>query len=932
MTTRKILKGAACAKKPHLLVDEMKARLLALPRSVAAIFLCCATLATTAKEFVWQGNNDSSWKNPASYANNAEEALPGENDKVVIPDGSSATVRDAEVSFVSGIGDIELYSRNTFTFDVSGDYTVNCPIHQPLSDITSKTRQVVIVKKGIGSIELAHVGGDSFTVGSNDQSYRASIRVEAGTLKLCQLADASTADLIFAIVSLEVYEGAKFYTAYNASTFVNGAVFSGGGMITNASPEAIRSLTCNYSTGSFSGTIAGNIALRPLYAEDTWLNLLSPYSTYTGDTTVYNGGRLGVMKFGRSGEPSSIGSGSKISVQRLGGTLLALGNATESTNKEIEFDNSTPSTLDAGAFGGVTFEGGWYYKSSSRMQHILNLTGSNTTECVIANSFTEPNLNGAYNYGTYIRKKGSGIWRMANHSSRANRGAIAVEDGTLRFDSVAEAGSVCSLGLATVLKEPASADAATASVDVPYAVCIGGESTEGTFEYTGSGDVDCSTRPIAVKGTGRLRNATDCGFRWQNVFGWGTGANSLTLDGDSLTAENVLDTVTNANGTLSIVKDGLGTWILDGDQTFSGKVAVKSGTLLVRRSKTHPTWFRFTVTGSAHETAAAAGIVSKSQSTSQQCMIEELAYYDAAGNRLNSGFTYVTGLNDITELEPGQVALDGGTRLSNSSRTPNKLCDGLIAGDGCHLASPSGCSGYFNIGSPSTWCRVVMRLADDAAEVTAYDFANYAGSGGGGNRGRSVETYRIETSVDGVTWTIATNVTGRIALGNVKEDGIKYSVNEWPNNGAWNSDGVLVSAAPAARPGKGYPLNTHIRDTPSVFDNVTTVSVAEGAVLRADVKDGGTVTLSGLTINPDDGVGTIDGFRIAERGTITLASNISGDSAKIQYTFQNVEGLANLANWDFAIAEGVFRRIHMSVDAATGAIHFSRPGMKVLIR
>ena len=198
--------------------------------------LACVGLVVTAgfaADFVWQGNDSSSWMNPGSYKDNDAEALPGADDTVTLPYGTSATVRDNEVSFVSNIGDIVLDSRNTMTFDVSGDHVVYCPIHQPTNDLSSKTRDVTIVKAGLGSLELASVGKIT-TAGSHEQAYRASMRVEAGVLKLNQSDDASVSGHIFDIVSLEVAAGATFWTAYGGSTFVNGSVFSGGGMVTNA--------------------------------------------------------------------------------------------------------------------------------------------------------------------------------------------------------------------------------------------------------------------------------------------------------------------------------------------------------------------------------------------------------------------------------------------------------------------------------------------------------------------------------------------------------------------------------------------------------------------------------------------------------------------------------------------------------------------------
>ena len=80
------------------------------------------------------------------------------------------------------------------------------------------------------------------------------------------------------------------------------------------------------------------------------------------------------------------------------------------------------------------------------------LTGANASECVIAGPIKKYMDNGTNCNWRFI-KKGSGVWRFSNVANTEMAGVIAVENGTLRYDSIADAGRVCSLGYSDQLFE-----------------------------------------------------------------------------------------------------------------------------------------------------------------------------------------------------------------------------------------------------------------------------------------------------------------------------------------------------------------------------------------------------------------------------------------------------------------------------------------------
>ena len=54
-------------------------------KKIMSVCLGMATMAALSAEFVWDGDDTSSWRDPASYKDNTAQALPGSSDTVVFP-------------------------------------------------------------------------------------------------------------------------------------------------------------------------------------------------------------------------------------------------------------------------------------------------------------------------------------------------------------------------------------------------------------------------------------------------------------------------------------------------------------------------------------------------------------------------------------------------------------------------------------------------------------------------------------------------------------------------------------------------------------------------------------------------------------------------------------------------------------------------------
>lgn len=905
----------------------------AKPALAAAMAICFAASARCA-DFTWKGDAASSWQSEGSYE---EGAVPKAGDRVTVPEGCTATVTDADVEFVSNLGDVVLVKRCELVFDVANDCKVECPIHQPEESMSSRTLNVTIVKRGAGAIELASRGKITSDVIESD--YRASIRVEEGALKLLQTENTAFNGHTAAIVSLYVGENAAFYTARNGTTRVFGSSFEGSGLVTNVNPtlsatESENPMFAMYmGTNTFAGTFGGNMNCMFTYSEgNTTTYLTGTNSTFTGIPIVYGHGVIGVSKFGMAGEPSSVGTHDTIEMRNKGNGIVYLGNGPETTDKDIML-GSTPfaNMLDAGANGGVTFTGTFRYSGSDRKQHMLELDGSNTVaECVLSGPFNEPVLSGEYDWSTYITKKGKGVWRMADNSSRRNRGAIAVEAGTLRFDSIAETNKVCSLGLANLLREcGVYANAAEAPL-VPYALLLGGSQEGATLEYTGSGEAYCRSRPIAVQGDATIRNATANGFDLAGVFGYGDGSKTLTLDGDVTSVTNRLSDITNGCGRLSIAKTGGGTWSIGGDLSFNGDVDVKEGTLIVRRDLPYYTWFRLNIKQNWQDylqNTAGWSLTSYGASNSRAVQLQEFGLFDGDGVRRNLNLS--TNNTDYAHLAENEVAFEAGIVASTQpGRCLANLFDGKAttasATFGCHMYSPltldsSRPTSYMRVADDTSWIRIVMRLADDTPEITRFDYSDCWGANRletqNQNLKNSMFAYSLEGSIDGEHWNELTNVE-ELATCNYTDH-------------SWTYGDAAISTAD--RPGAGFPIATRYHEgTMSVFEGVEQVSVAAGARLVADIRDGGMVTVKGLKLDPSAGVGAFEGVAFAAVGTLNIVNSAAALEASFTPGLVGCTDFGNIAKWSLRMDGEENGRFCFSVSG--GTIRVFRRGLTISFR
>ena len=887
----------------------MKQKSTDVMRSILCVCVALASFALLARStYVWNPNGSGGWQSSSQYVD-AGGATPTAHDVVQIPENATVEVStDADAAFVNTLDGVELTAASsTFVFNQPSDIQWQCAVFG----------QGAIIKRTAATVEfLPNTQTDvnaKFDNGYSAYCALGGMTIENGTLKLPQSGSGGT----YSFGPVTVDENATMVLIPDNRTQL--AALNGYGTVTNTASTgngyelqigyvAYADQTVSHFYGKLMGGIkwysTGTVYLHgtnSLFAGWTFMH----WGRYSEGDTKH--GHLYLTKFGRVGGESSIGANYRAAIEsRIGGAFHYLGTG-EDTNKSFSWSpyaTAVRSIMDAGATGGVTFSGSW--SQGGNIMACLSLTGSNTVPCVVTGKVTTPDA-----VTTYITKEGSGTWRFANDTNE-QKGAMAIKDGTFQFTSIAETNVPCALGLSTILHQPyiGSRDNSKA---VGYAFLLGGSGTFPTFEYMGGEPSTCSTRPLALTGTGGKLVSSGAGSElcFSDISSFDAGEKTLALGGDS-TEYNMVSNITSGSGSVAVTKEDSGRWIVAGANTLSGKLEVKEGTLEL--------WDRY-----AGESYPYYRLVIKNTRAGGNgySYVPEFALYDANGvNRVAALRVHEPdGINktqtveyqpiSISDLAPGEVFFHSANGnnvyhyTSYNNEGLDKLFDGTTSSKWRMCGTPY--SGGQPNGTAGRYMYVVMRLPADTPPILRYDISV-------GTLATAVSMIGVEASKDGITWI---DLTGDVST---------------PQSDDWLSGDEFVAGHPS-RPGAGLALNVPAApdaNGAAMLDNVTSIQVATGATL---VARGVAKTISNLTIDCSAGVGTLSGFDFAANGTVNLVNIPEGATdftVPADFDGFSSESLANLNAC--SVTENGTPAARWIVKIASDCIRVSKRGTCIIIR
>ncbi|MFZ2278158.1 MAG: autotransporter-associated beta strand repeat-containing protein [Prosthecobacter sp.] len=756
--------------------------------------------------------------------------------------------------------------------------------------------------------------------------------------------------------------------AYTGTTTINGGAVSIG--IVGGSTGSIGSGNIIINTGgtlfvSRSGSV--NLAQTISGAGGVTSNgntalTLSGTNTYTGVTRIIsNGGVVTVSDIKNGGVASSIGASSSaagnLSITNLG-TLKYVGTGA-STDRLFEVPTGTANpvaTIDASGSGALVFTNtGAMGFGSSTGARTLVLSGSNAQD----NTMTP--VIGDNSGATALTKSGTGKWVLAgnntytgvttisggvlqvgNGGTSGTLGSGAVTDnGNLTFNrsdsltvanAISGSGSVTQAGAGTTTLSGSNSYTGVTVINAGVVnvtfLANGGSNSNigassnvatnlvlngGTLKYTGGSAVSID-RLFSVGTSGGTLDSSGVVLSFTNTGSMGfngqSGARTLTLTGTN-GGGNVLAAVIGDNGgATSLIKSGTGTWMLTGNNTYTGLTTISGGTLILGN---------FGSSGSISGDIVDNGTLMLNN-TAGLTLSQTIS--GTGGVTVNAGSHTLSGTNTYT----GVTSIAGGLTLSVATLADGGVASnlGAASNSATNIVLNNGILKYTGAGSSTDRLFGIGTLGGtlNASGTGAVNFTNTGSMGFNSLTGaRTLTLTGTNTGANTLAAAIGDN-GGATSL-------TKSGVGTWVLTGTNNFTGTTTISTGVLQVGSGGTTGTlgsgAVTDNANLTfkrsDSVTISNSISGTgaltqagtgttILTGANSYAGVTTISAGTLQIGDGgtTGTLGSGTITNNGTliinrsnaITISGTMSGTGALIQNGTgtTTLSGLSN--NWGSA--------------------------------
>jgi autotransporter-associated beta strand protein len=548
---------------------------------------------------------------------------------------------------------------------------------------------LVNVVSGTGSLTKTGSANTSIWVSN---TYSGATVIEGGSVKL------DGAGMISSNSALRVDSGASFSITgfFTASNNVTVAGLTGAGIVQGAAGTLTVSKPTNTSD-VFTGSINGGIALTLAGSTQLWL---AGSNSYTGVTTV--GGADNILNLvhanglGSTVAGTTVGNGSVLRIQGTnnGGSGITVGAEALTIIGQGRGGNGGALRSVSGTNtwqGKVTLSGDARIGSAGGSFLTLDVASGNAVEAANFNLTTEGaghlQVNDAISLGTgSLTKLGTGSLILATANSYS--GGTTLSEGFLRLDNASAAGS----GSITQVTNNSTLQINTTGT-VANAMSIFNVRTMQT---------------VTLSGNKTLNNAT------------------YTVDAGTTTTES--GSLSGAGG---ITKQGTGTLIVTGNNSYTGAVAVDAGVLNLNSS----------VGGAAATTSSVSVANGATLLLSQSDQVSNTAAVTLSGGTIQraSGVSEVFGSLNLTASS--FLDFSGGTagtiEFSGISYTPSALL-------------------VLNIANFTQGNTLVFQTTSNLS-LSGFSFS---GSGGFGSSSFNGTTFTITAIPEPSTWLTATGLLG----------------------------------------------------------------------------------------------------------------------------------------------------------------------------
>jgi len=317
-------------------------------------------------------------------------------------------------------------------------------------------------------------------------------------------------------------------------------------------------LTISDGGGTYSGAISG---VGNLIKNGGSTQVLSGCnSDYDGSTTI-NGGWLQVNCLGNGGLASSIGDSSADAANLVIDSGLQYSGSGSTTDRQFTVGTSGAS-LSASGTGAVNFTSTAPITYTGTNARTLTLRGTNTDNNTLSALITNADTG-----VVRLTKTDGGTWVLGNENNTYS-GITRIDGGVLAVTKLADGLQPSSIG--------ASSGAATNLV-------IGNNST---LRYTGSTESSTNRQFTLSQGVTYIQSSGLGALKFTNIGGVvlsGAGERTIALGGTNTGDNTMGGTIADASATgrTTLAKNDSGTWILTGNNTYTGNTVINAGNLMI---------------------------------------------------------------------------------------------------------------------------------------------------------------------------------------------------------------------------------------------------------------------------------------------------------------------------------------------------------------
>jgi autotransporter-associated beta strand protein len=491
-------------------------------------------------------------------------------------------------------------ASTTTTLGASSPVTLNGSSNLTLRRTNTGAADLLGAISGTGSLTL--IGDNAATQLSGDFQLNNPSTFEGG---LTVIGARATANSITSFgsgtVSIGANAGAFFITAslviendfnisgtgWNEPSGFLGAMRLNSTTINGDITLSANARICGGGSSTINGKISGNFAVD--YFEDTAFGTISLFgdNDYTGQTIINS------MGSGTTNPVLIVGSNTALGSTASGTTVFGTGTTNSGSQLTLSEGITVTGetlTLDATDFGyrsslitvanaTATWDGNVVLSGIGGFVgfNANGATSNLTVGLTVADTITGTNdlllrgagsgtVNSTISHGTGgILKTDVGSWTIASNDNNFT-GTPSIASGILSVGSIADSGINCALGAGT-------------------AISLGQNSTTvGTLQFTGATGGSSNRALIlanSTNGAGAIENTvvgqtlTLSGDLTVNSL---ANACSLTLTGEGggVLSGSIID-----SPLLTLIKGGLGTWTLSGENTYTGGTRIDAGVLSV---------------------------------------------------------------------------------------------------------------------------------------------------------------------------------------------------------------------------------------------------------------------------------------------------------------------------------------------------------------